>query len=112
MKTVVLILDADKAGHAAVYGYDTPKQEHVPGLRDLLRRYFVVKVAQLPHGEDPDDVVRRDPTALQQIVRDAAYLKKVNLTGALDPVTVSGPSRVRQGISSYLKSRRNVSDGK
>jgi len=103
IKTVILMLDSDKKGGQAVYGRRTPEGKWKDGLRDQLRRHFIVKVAKLPLGEDPDDVVRRDPTALRTIVNDAAYLETPkHLTGGSEQASVSPP---KQGFLDYMKGR-------
>lgn len=56
---VVLILDGDQAGREAVEGKwidRDGKRVWKPGLREILRPYFVVQVAYLPEGMDPADV--------------------------------------------------------
>jgi DNA primase len=57
-RKVVLALDADRAGIAAM--------KRAADL--MLRRGFDVKVAQLPAGSDPADLVRSDVAALKQAV--------------------------------------------
>lgn len=107
IKNLVLLLDSDEKGISTVYGKPAPDGEWIPGLREQLRRSFVVKVAKLPPKEDPDDVVRRDPTALRQIVANAAYLEASTLTGEPPPSSVSVPQRrgLNLGILGYLKNR-------
>ena len=105
IRTLVLILDSDAAGHAAVYGKVTPKGEVIPGLRDKLRRDFVVKVAKLPPNEDPDDVVRRDSTALLRIVKAARYLEPTRLTGGPSSGSLGVPNAGKQSFAGYLKGR-------
>jgi DNA primase len=58
---VVLALDADRAGIAAM--------QRAADL--MLRRGFDVKVAKLPSGADPADLVRSDVAALRQAVGGA-----------------------------------------
>jgi hypothetical protein len=109
IREVVLLLDSDKAGQEATYGRFNPEGEWVNGLRDILRRQFVVKVGKLPKGEDPDDVVRRDPTALRQIVRSAAYLEpNPHLTVSPAPATLSPPAKgFSSSLMDYLNDRRD-----
>lgn len=110
VKEIILLLDSDKAGIEAVYGKWTPKGEFIEGLKQALRRHMVVKVGKLPTGEDPDDVVRRDPTALRQIIRAAAYLEPdPRLTGGSGQATLSQPKKGSQSFVQYLKSRRDGS---
>ena len=110
IKTVVLMLDSDDKGRIAVYGRDRQDGTREIGLRELLRQHFVVKVAHLPPREDPDDVVRRDPTELRRIVQAATYLSGGSVVGSdltvgsvkasLDP-----PKRGSKSIISYLHGR-------
>lgn len=58
---VNLILDPDVAGQKAVAGHwktwqgkdGKQHRKKIPGLLDILRKYFVVRVVHLPEGEDP-----------------------------------------------------------
>lgn len=61
---VVLALDADRAGIAAV------KRSSVP----LLQHGMNVKVAHMPDGQDPADVVRTDPHELKKIVGHSKHV--------------------------------------
>jgi hypothetical protein len=115
VKTLILMLDADDKGTSAVYGQQAPDGEWLPGLKEKLRRYFVVKVAKLPRTPDgkkldADDVVRADPTALRRIVEGASYLEASTLTGGPGHGSVSSPQRGVavpgiSGINGYLKNR-------
>lgn len=106
IKTIILMFDSDKKGVEAVYGRFLRDGTWKPGLRDILRPNFVVKVAKLPPQEDPDDVVRRDPTALRQIVREAAYLEApTHLTGGSESATVLSPKWGRISLIEYLRNR-------
>lgn len=70
---VVLILDGDEAGREAVEGKWVEKdgrRRWKPGLREILRPYFVVMVAYLPQGTDPADVQHE----VVRYVNDAVYL--------------------------------------
>lgn len=61
---VVLALDADRAGIAAM-----KKAANV-----MLHRGLDVKVAELPLGEDPADVVSKDPAVLKETIRNAVHV--------------------------------------
>lgn len=61
---VVLALDADRAGIAAM-----KKAANV-----MLHRGLDVKVAELPLGEDPADVVLRDPSVLRKTIGNAVHV--------------------------------------
>ena len=77
-KTVVLALDADTAGQDATYNslqrvWIGASQGHTPvrmqGLRDTELR-----VANLPEGSDPDDLIRRSPEKWQEAIAAASPL--------------------------------------
>lgn len=61
---VVLALDADRAGISAV------KRSAVP----LLQHGMNVKVAHMPDGLDPADIVRKDPHELKKIVGKSTHV--------------------------------------
>ncbi len=61
---VVLALDADRAGISAM------KRSAVP----LLQHGMNVKVARMPEGLDPADVVRTDPHVLKKIVGSSVHV--------------------------------------
>jgi len=63
-KKAVLALDADRAGVSAV------KRAAVP----MLDNGMDVKVAHMPEGQDPADVVRNDPHELKRIVGGASHV--------------------------------------
>jgi len=52
-KVVTFLFDGDEAGHEAVYGkFDLHGKWH-PGLYEILRPHFTVRVATLPPNSDP-----------------------------------------------------------
>jgi hypothetical protein len=63
-RQVTLVLDSDRAGSEAVEGKvrtwtdrrGRKREKKTPGLLDILRRHFVVRVAELPAGMDPADL--------------------------------------------------------
>ncbi len=60
----VLALDSDRAGVSAV--------KRVSGM--MLSRSMDVKVAEMPFGKDPADVVRQDPTELKHAIGKATHV--------------------------------------
>lgn len=97
-KRIVLALDADAAGQAAtIRGLDVVREAAagdvvpVPTARGAVRFASTLevdlRVAILPAGRDPDDVIRADPDAWRRLVADAvpvlAYLLDA-LTADLD----------------------------
>ncbi len=63
-QNVVLALDADRAGISAV------KRSSLP----MLQAGMNVKVAHMPDGMDPADIVRKDPQELKRIVGNAVHV--------------------------------------
>ena len=61
---VVLALDSDRAGISAI------KRSSVP----MLERGMNVKVAQMPEGKDPADIVKEDKTELKQYVGKSEHV--------------------------------------
>jgi DNA primase len=61
---VVLALDADRAGIAAMKKAATI----------MLHRGLDVKVAELPLGEDPADVVSKNPSVLKSTIKDSVHV--------------------------------------
>src|SRR5690606_26654267 len=71
---VVLALDADRAGISAV------KRSAVP----LLQHGMNVKVAHMPDGQDPADVVRDNPHELKRIVGESVHAIEFLLQHLID----------------------------
>lgn len=80
--SIVLALDADAAGQAATLrGLEVARQAAVGqaqpqptgrgGVRYHARSAVELKVARLPSGMDPDDVLRTDPAGWRQMVEGA-----------------------------------------
>lgn len=70
-KKLTLIFDGDPAGVKAVYGRIDEWNRYHPGLRENLRRHFVVRVATLPSGEDPASITS---DTLVRAHKEAKYL--------------------------------------
>jgi DNA primase len=69
-KNVVLALDADRAGISAV------KRVALP----MLQHGMDVKVAHMPEGKDPADIIRNDPSEFKHIVGNAVHVVEFLLT--------------------------------
>ena len=99
---VVLALDADRAGISAV------KRSAIP----MLEAGMDVKVAHMPDGQDPADVVRKDPHDLKRIVGGAVhvveFLLQVLKEGNKDDRTYK--LRVREEILPLLVAMDNRID--
>jgi len=105
VKLIILMLDSDKAGQEAVYGRWDPHGKFLPGLRQRLRPHFAVKIATLPEKQDPDDLVRRNPNLLREVVSGAKYLvADAGLTGVARGVTLPTPKTGNTlTITDYLR---------
>lgn len=90
----VLSLDADRAGIAAM------KRSAVP----MLQNGMDVKVAEMPQGEDPADVIRRDPAEFKKHIAASThvieFLLRVYKNLAKDDRTYK--LSVRDGITPLL----------
>jgi DNA primase len=90
---VVLLFDGDEAGTAAT----------LRALANLVgQQGLTIKVARLPSGQDPDEIVQRDPALLDRILDDAddviAFLIEQTLEGR-DVASPAGRERaIRAGI--------------
>jgi len=91
---VVLALDADRAGIAAM--------QRAADL--MLRRGFDVKVAKLPAGADPADLVRTDAIVLKQAVGGAVPVIEFLLAHLKDltPEERAYRLRVREEVVPYI----------
>ena len=98
-QNLVLALDADSAGQAATLrGLDVMHEAlasgTVPGIQGEVR------VATLPSGRDPDDVIRADPQQWETLIEQA----KPFVEFAIDAAVAGGRSQqrareVRRGVS-------------
>ncbi len=90
----VLSLDADRAGITAM------KRSAVP----MLQNGMDVKVAEMPQGEDPADVIRRDPAQFKKLIAASThvieFLLRVYKGAAKDERTYK--LSVREGITPLL----------
>ena len=109
VRKLVLIFDPDRAGQEAVYGGVNAHGDKFDGLRDKLRRHFVIKVATLPMGEDPASI---PSSVLLQAVAAATYLEaKRPLTGQpTRPKLGHGKQPINQSenIADYLAKRKHT----
>jgi len=97
----VLSLDADRAGIAAM------KRSAVP----MLQNGMDVKVAEMPQGEDPADVVRRDPGEFKKNIAASTHViefllrvykgiskdertYKLNVREVITPLLIAIPNRI------------------
>ena len=96
--TVVLALDPDAAGQEAtlnaleaLWGVYGEGAGGAPGPSRSIRTSIDMKVARLPPGRDPDELIRQSPDAWQAAIDDAeplldwlmeAYAARLDLSGA------------------------------
>jgi DNA primase len=119
-KKMILALDADTAGSSATLrGINTAREAldemvAVPTAQGLIRyesRLKVdIRVATLPPGKDPDDILKEDPAAWQQLIDSALPLVDYFIrqtTAELDLETAQGKSQAVQAILPVI---REVSD--
>jgi DNA primase len=94
-RRIVLALDPDTAGvNATMRGLDTARQaldhtsDRVFDVRGLMhqeaRLEADIRVASLPDGMDPDDVVARDPGEWERLIANAKHI----ITHVLDTLVV------------------------
>lgn len=74
-ENVILAFDADSAGIAAAFR----------GMRVAIQQGMNIKVAQLPEGKDPDDILRENP----QEFRDMAVVAKPFMDYVIDSAAAS-----------------------
>jgi DNA primase len=80
---VVLALDADRAGRAAML-----RAQRVAGSRKLR-----LLVATMPAGEDPADMLQGgEPTRLRELIEGALELPEFHVRWALDEADLSSPA--------------------
>ena len=117
---VVLALDADAAGDAAAlrtlevlrgtYGRMAVPVADRRGLVRLRRdQELDVRVARLPQGVDPDEVIRRSPDEFRQLVAEAKPIVEVLIdaeVGSAGP-DVAARARAADNVLDFLKDLPN-----
>ncbi len=118
---VVLALDADAAGQAATLrGLEVARQAAVGqalpqptgrgGVRYHARASVELKVARLPAGMDPDDVLRTDPEGWRQMIDQARPVLE-HLFGALTAdLNLADPSHKGQAAERLLPVVAGIGD--
>jgi DNA primase len=120
-KQFVLALDADSAGSAATLrGINVARESlaeevvPVPTARGLIRYEerleADIRIASLPPGQDPDDVLKEGPEAWQKLVDQALPLVDYyiqTITADLDLTTAKGKARAVQELMPLLREVRN-----
>lgn len=119
--SIVLALDADAAGQAATLrGLEVARQAAVGqalpqptgrgGVRYHARASVELKVARLPSGMDPDDVLRTDPQGWRQMIEGARPVLE-HLFGALTAdLNLADPSHKSQAADRLLPVVAGIGD--
>jgi DNA primase len=116
---VVLALDADAAGlEAAVRGHDVVREaasgENSVNWTGLLQHgesaAIDLRVAVLPEGRDPDDVIRNDADVWRQLIDAAEPVLDFRLSRAVYARDLSDPRARSSLVQEFLPLLRAVSD--
>ena len=117
----ILALDPDTAGQEATLrsleaswkvfqrlaSYQTPSGSSLPTDTDPI----VLKVAALPEGKDPDELIRSDPTEWERLKNEAPPLVRylINaISSRFDTATEHGKSQVVEAIAPLILSADRV----
>jgi DNA primase len=124
-RNIVLALDADAAGsEAALRGHEVVEEalregedrETVPVVtwRGLVRYQDAaavdLRVAMLPAGRDPDDVIRGDPEAWRQLIASARPVLDYRFEAAASRHEMSAPRGRSEAVQELLPLLEPISD--
>ncbi len=121
-KRIVLALDADAAGQAATLRGLSLAQEALVGdeVRPVLTASGLVRyvqqldvdlrVATLPPGQDPDDVLRADPDAWRELVRGAQPVMTFLIEAIAHEVDLDTPRGKSEAIDYLLPFLAEIPD--
>jgi DNA primase len=124
-RNIVLALDADAAGsEAALRGHEVVEEalrdgedrETVPVVtwRGLVRYQDAaavdLRVAMLPAGRDPDDVIRSDPEAWRQLIASARPVLDYRFEAAASRHEMSAPRGRSEAVQELLPLLEPISD--
>lgn len=112
-RRVVLALDPDAAGDAATMrGLEAARQGFdytlvpVPTARGLIRYErrldADIRIAQLPRGRDPDEIIRTDPEAFRQCIAAAQPFIDYYLSAVLQETDLSAPRAKSAAVQRLL----------
>ncbi|MBI4297110.1 MAG: DNA primase [Chloroflexi bacterium] len=115
-RSLVLALDADAAGNEAVLrGIQTARQAlertqlPVPDFLGASERLQAeIKVALLPQGQDPDEVINRSPQEWERLVASALPLMDYLFQTAMAGVDLSRPQVASMVVNKLLPYIREV----
>lgn len=124
-RNIVLALDADAAGsEAALRGHEVVEEALRQGAdretvavvtwRGLVRYQDAtsvdLRVAVLPEGRDPDDVIRSDPTAWQELIASARAVLDYRFDAAVTRHDLSTPRGRSEAVQELLPLLEAVTD--
>lgn len=119
--SIVLALDADAAGQAATLrGLEVARQAAVGqaqpqptgrgGVRYHARSAVELKVARLPVGMDPDDVLRTDPQGWRQMIEGARPVLEHLFSALTADLNLADPSHKSQAADRLLPVVAGIGD--
>ena len=119
--SIVLALDADAAGQAATLrGLEVARQAAVGqalpqptgrgGVRYHARAAVELKVARLPAGMDPDDVLRTDPQGWRQMIEGARPVLEHLFSALTADLNLGDPSHKSQAADRLLPVVAGIGD--
>ena len=111
--TVVLALDADAAGQGAMFRnlLELAQRNANPAqgrsrrraLRQRSMVFDIFRVAQLPMGKDPDELIRNDPSLWRRAVDDAPSLADFLMDAAPAHLAGSGTGNVDESVAALAQ---------
>lgn len=110
-KTVVLALDADAAGQEATLRSLEASWRAMERRRFGQREEVALRIAVMPEGRDPDDLIRESPDGWDEIVRSAVpYMDFVipAFAGRYDLSTPQGKARAAEALMPVILSMGNA----
>ena len=110
-KTVVLALDADAAGQEATLRSLEASWRAMERRRFGQREEVALRIAVMPEGRDPDDLIRKSPDGWDEIVRSAVpYMDFVipAFAGRHDLSTPQGKARAAEALMPVILSMGNA----
>ena len=114
-ETVVLTLDPDAAGTEATWreletAVSATRGRTGPEIAVLSRMSVAMKVARLPEGKDPDEIIRHSPEKWQEAVAAATPVIDYLMEQAplrYDIATSSGKAEAAEALIPLIRTERN-----
>lgn len=110
-KTVVLALDADAAGQEATLRSLEVSWQAMERRRRGQRQQIALRIANLPTGRDPDDIIRQSPDQWRRVVGSAAPYMDFLITALVrrhDVSTPEGKARAAESLMPMIVSMGNA----